>query len=245
MSILAQSIVRNRLLALLSPADFRLIEHSLEPLQWQRGDSLVEPDQRCDYVYFPETAIVSIIVILSQGRKIEVGLYGRDGVGPTSLILGSDQTPHRHFVQVEGCGFRLGRQALADAMALSSSFRALLLRYCDYFTIQTSVTALSNGSSLITERLARWLLMCHDRVDGDHLNLTHDFLALMLGVRRSSVTDAIHILEGELIIRAARSHIEIRNREKLERVAVDSYGLPEAAYERLVGPLRPSSELGA
>jgi hypothetical protein len=108
-----------------------------------------------------------------------------------------------------------------------------------------SFTALSNGSNVIGERLARWLLMSHDRVDGDDLNLTHDFLALMLGVRRSSVTDAIHILEGEHCIRAMRGHIHVRDRAKLEQVAGPSYGQPEAAYKRLFGPSRPPGQLAA
>jgi CRP-like cAMP-binding protein len=237
MSTVAQANVRNRLLALLPPDDFGSIVHALEPVGWHRGDVLVEADQPCDHAYFPEAGVASIVAVLPEGRRIEVGLYGRDGFGPIALALGSDQTPHEHLMQVEGRGFRVRRQALLDAMALSSSFQAMLLRYCEFFTIQTSVTALSNGSSGIGQRLARWLLMCHDRVDGDDLALTHDFLAVMLGVRRSSVTDAIHVMEGEHTIKATRAHIQIRDREKLKLAACDSYGPPEAAYERLIGPL--------
>jgi hypothetical protein len=179
---------------------------------------------------------------MSHGQKLEIGIYGRDGFGPTSLPLGADQTPYQHLIQVEGSGFRISRRALLDAIEECPSLRKHLLHYCEFAAIQAGFTALSNSSGLIGERLARWLLMYHDRVDGDDLALTHDFLSVMLGVRRSSVTDAIHVLEGDLIIKATRANIRIRDRERLEQTAGDNYGPVEAAYERLIGPLRARSE---
>ncbi len=154
-----------------------------------------------------------------ENRKLEVGIYGRDGVGPTSSILGVDQTPHQHIIQMEGHGFLIAVETFVSILRQSTIFSALLMRYIQAFTIQTGYTALSNGSGVIGERLARWLLMCHDRVDGDDLPITHEFLGIMLGVRRSGVTDAIHILEGVNIIRATRGKIQVLDRERLEETA--------------------------
>jgi CRP-like cAMP-binding protein len=117
--------------------------------------------------------------------------------------------------------------------------RALLLRYAHVFMVQVAATALADGRYSIEQRLARWLLMCHDR-NGDDLALTHEFLALMLGVRRPGVTESLHILEGERMIKAQRGLITILDRQKLEARAGDSYGTPEAEYERLIGPFRRS-----
>jgi hypothetical protein len=124
-------------------------------------------------------------------------------------------------------------------MAASSSLHQRLLRFVQTFMIQTAQTALANGSHLLEERLARWLLMCHDRVDGDALFTTHEFLSLMLGVRRAGVTEALKVLEDRGLISTKRSQVTVLDRVKLEAVAGDSYGVPEAEYARLFGlPLR-------
>ena len=113
----------------------------------------------------------------------------------------------------------------------------MLLRFVHIFMSQTAHTALVNGRSIVVERLARWLLMCQDRIDGDEVTITHDFLSTMLGVRRSSVTDALHLLESNQLIKAERGRIKILNREKLEATAGSAYGVPEAEFRRLLGPL--------
>jgi CRP-like cAMP-binding protein len=124
-------------------------------------------------------------------------------------------------------------------MEASPSLKALLLRWVQVLMIQTAQSALANGRYTIQERLARWLLMCHDRLDGDDLPLTHEFLSLMLGVRRSGVTEALHVLEGVKIVRTSRGRIHILDREKLEEIAGDCYGLSEAEYAKLIGlPLK-------
>lgn len=128
--------------------------------------------------------------------------------------------------------------AFQGAVAQSASLRTLLLRFAQVLGIQTAYTALSNAVHHVDERLARWLLMAHDRVDGESLGLTHEFMSIMLAVRRPSVTTALHVLEGNGFIRSERSCVIIRNRAALEEFAGDSYGVPEAEYERLIGPMR-------
>jgi CRP-like cAMP-binding protein len=232
-----RKLVRNRLLSLLSDADYALVQPYLEPTLFKRAEVLAEPNEPNVNLHFLESGIASQIAMTAENR-LEVGLYGRDGVGPTSNILGVDRTPHELIIQVEGHGFLIEATTLIAILDRSPAFRALIMRYIQAFTVQTNYTALSNGSSVIGERLARWLLMCHDRIDGDDLPLTHEFLGIMLGVRRAGVTDAMHLLEGVNIIRATRGHIHILDREKLEDTAGDSYGIPEAEYRRLIGPLK-------
>jgi CRP-like cAMP-binding protein len=235
---LTQSSVHNRLLAKLCPEDFDLLQRSLEPVTLNRGDVLITPHQPIEHVHFLEAGITSIIANTAGGRRIEIGLTGRDGLAGTPVLLGVDSTPHETFMQIGGSGLKIETERLRQAIRQRSSLHSLLLRYVQAFTIQTSHTALSNGSHRIEERLARWLLMCHDRVDGDDLALTHEFIALMLGVRRASVTEALNILEEREIIQANRGNVVVLDRLRLEETAGDSYGVPEAEYERLIGSFR-------
>jgi CRP-like cAMP-binding protein len=236
--LLDQADCRNRLLALMPPADFALLAPDLEALDLPKGFVAAEADNVFEHVYFLETGLMSIIATSPEGQAIEAGLYGRDGMGPIPAVLGSDRTSHRSLAQVPGDGHRIGRAALVRAMEQSASLRDLLLRFVQVMNTQTMFTALSNAVHPINERLARWLLMCHDRHDSDEIPLTHEFLSLMLAVRRPSVTTALHVLEGNRFIRAERGHITIRNRTALEEFAGDGYGKPEAEYERLIGPWR-------
>lgn len=171
-------------------------------------------------------------------RRLEVGIYGREGMGSTAILLGDNQSPHEHFIQMAGSGFRLPADILLSAIKQSPSLNILLLKSLRCFQLQISQTALSNGNYSLNERLARWLLMCHDRVDGDEIKITHEFLGVMLAVRRSGVTLALQTFEGAKIIHAQRGCVIIRDRAMLEDIAGGSYGPAEAAYERLIGPLR-------
>jgi len=227
----------NRLLNQMSDADFAMIEPDFEYRALKRGDIIAQPNEPIYDVWFPTSGIASQIAITQENRKLEIGIFGREGFCPTCPALGVDRSPHEIIIQVEGEGARISAKILSAAIERSASLRALLLRYIQAAIVQIGFTALSNGDGVISERLARWLLMCHDRIDGDDLHLTHDFLSVMLGVRRSGVTDAIHRLEGVNIIRATRGNIRILDRERLEETAGESYGVPETEYKRLIGPL--------
>ncbi len=229
-----QSSLRNRLLRALSPEDFALLGPHLEQVALPKRQVLIEPDQPIEHVTFPESGVASVVALGSDRRPVEIGIVGWEGLVGPSVILGVDRTPHQSFFQMDGAGYRIATAHLVRALEASSTLHALLLRYIHVLTVQTAATAMSNGDSVLSERLARWLLMCHDRVDGDELALTHEFLSLMLAVRRPGVTEAIHLLEGAAIIRARRAHITILDRERLEETAGDSYGVPEAEYQRLI-----------
>ncbi len=236
---ISQPTLHNRLLRALSADDFGLVQPHLREVALKQGDVLIEPNEPIEHVHFPEHGISSIVTTTAhEGRRIEVGIYGREGMSGTSLVLGADRTPHEHFYQVAGSALVIGADELGGAIRQSASLNRLLLRYVQAFQVQIAYTALSNGTYTIEERLARWLLMCHDRLPGDQIELTHDVMAMMLAVRRSGVTVATQVLEASRIIKAERGRITVLDREKLEEVADDNYGAPELEYERLIGPWR-------
>lgn len=229
-----QSTVRNRLLKALSPADFALLQPHLELVATELSQSLIKPNLPVKQLFFPEAGFGSITT-QGSGGKVEVGIIGREGlIGAIPLLLGSDRTPHDHFIQSAGEMLSISAQALCAATNQSRSLHKLLLRYIQVQYVQTAQTAFVNATYTIEVRLARWLLMCQDRLDGDELRLTHEFLSLMLGVRRPSATMAIQALEGYSLIKARRGRLTILNREAMEELADDGYGLPEAEYARLI-----------
>ncbi|GEP10015.1 hypothetical protein MMMDOFMJ_1935 [Methylobacterium gnaphalii] len=229
---------KNNLLSALAADDATWLEAHLEPVTLPLGTVIVEPDQPIAHAYFIEEGLCSVVSRQVGGGRVEIGLFGRDGVSGTALLLGADRIPHEIFLQVAGRGHRITAEVLKRATERSSGFRDLLLRYTQTYLIQIAQTALANAAAPAEERLARWLLMYHDRQDGDDLSVTHDFLSMMLGVRRPTVTVAIHILEGAGLVRARRGRITVLDRQGLEDAAGESYGAAEAEYERLIGPLR-------
>ena len=235
--MLDQFTVRNRLLAQLVPSDFARLAPLLEFMDLDRDYVLFTPNQPIEHVYFIESGMVSVVAEKADGRSIEVGVFGRDGMGATSVLLGSDRTPHHQYMQIAGSGFRLRTEDFLRVVEQSATLRIIMLRFVHVFMTQTAQSALVNGSSIIEERLARWVLMCQDRLDSMEFPITHDFLSMMLGVRRSSVTEAIHLLEADLLIKATRGNIKILDRDRLVRAAGASYGVPEDEYRRLLGPL--------
>ena len=237
MPFINQTSLRNRLLRHLSPEDFALLAPHLEPVDLPKDYVLSEPHQPFEYAFFFERGLASIIATSTERQLVETGIYGRDGFGPTGLAMGVRHSPYRSIVQVPGEGHRLPAGALREAIAASRTLHDLLLRFTYALSVQTAYTALSNAAHPVDERLARWLLMCHDR-SGDEIALTHDFLSIMLAVRRPSVTTALHVLEGNRFIRTSRGMVVIRDRPALEEFAGDAYGQPEAEYARLIGPLR-------
>lgn len=239
MSPLKQISVANHLLRTMSAEDFEILVPDLEALDLPRDLILFKPQQAISDVYFIESGIVSVVAQRRDGGLVEAGIYGRDGLGDIGIILAADRSTHQNFVQVAGSGFRIEAAALMLAVRGSLGLQQLLLHYAHVFMIQVSQTALSNGSDVISERLARWLLMCNDRIDGE-IPITHKFLSIMLGVRRASVSDNIRMLERRQMIRSRHGSITVLDRAGLEHLAGISYGLPEAEYRRLIGSVKPS-----
>jgi CRP-like cAMP-binding protein len=233
-----QDGLRNHLLTCLSAEDFRRLAGDLEPCRFGLGEVLYRAGEVPTHAWFPEEGVGSLIATSPEGHRVESGLFGRDGFTAVGLVMDAPISPYDGIMQVPGHGWRIEAKSLRAAIVESLTLRDMLLRYAHALSIQITYTALSNSVHPIDERLARWLLMCHDRIVGQELELTHEFLSLMLAVRRPSVTTAIHVLEGNGFIRSERRCITIRNRAALEEFAGDAYGRPEEEYRRLLGPFQ-------
>ncbi|MGH7004926.1 MAG: Crp/Fnr family transcriptional regulator [Alphaproteobacteria bacterium] len=227
--------LQNRLLPLLSAADYGSLELNLEFLDLPLRFVLEEPHKPITHVYFIDRGFASVVAASrTMKRKIEIGLIGREGMSGTAVVMGNHRSPNATYMQAAGSGQRIRTDRFRAAVEASSSLHHLFLRFAQTFMIQTSQTAIANGQSKLEERLARWILMADDRLDGNVLPLTHEFLSLMLGVRRAGVTVALHTLEGRGQIKSARSLITVIDRRALEKTAGESYGVTETEYARLM-----------
>jgi CRP-like cAMP-binding protein len=226
---LTRSATRNLILKRLSEADFALLEPHLESIDLPLRMTLETRNKRVEYVYFPERGLASVVANGSGKPGIEVGVIGREGMTGVSLVLGNgDRVPNETYMQMEGHGQRIRAEAMREAIDQSNALHRQLLHFVHAFLTQTTRTALANGRSKIEERLARWLLMACDRADGDELRLTHEFLSIMLGVRRSGVTTALQELERRSLITHKRSTITIIDRKALEKASNGAYLTPYA-----------------
>jgi CRP-like cAMP-binding protein len=225
----------NHLLSSLSEADRAALQPHLERIEMQVRTLIETPNRQIDYVYFPENGIVSVVVSGPKGREIEVGMIGRDGMTGLSVLLGDGRAINKTFVQIAGLASRIGAKTLRTEFETRASMQQSFLRYAQAFLLQTANTALANGRATLQERLARWLLMCLDRMDTNAIPLTHDFLALMLGVRRAGVTETLGDLQRQGFVRCARGEIVVVDRAGLEKIAGGLYGIPEAEHVRLTG----------
>lgn len=232
----------NLLLNTMSAEDRALLAPYLERVDLPRRQVLVAANRPVDHVYFPEGGVVSIVAEMRESGPVEAGVFGREGVSATFLLLGTDRCPHDSFVQVEGgTALRLPTERYLAAIGASETLRTVLLRYVQTVLVQTAQSMATNALYRMEARLARWLLMCHDRVEGDEIALTHEFMGMMIAAQRSGVTITLHTLEGAGMIRAERGRVFIRDRAKLEEVAGDAYGMPEAEYRRRIAPFGRTS----
>ncbi len=230
-----QTSFRNRLLTALPPEVFAGLAPFVERIDLPLRHRLVDANVPTTEFVFLESGLGSVVASSNDNESVEVGHVGPEGVSGAHLFLGTDTSPNRTFMQVAGSGARVPAPVLLDLVARSEPVRNFFLGYLHSCEIQMAQSALANARYNMNERLARWLLMCHDRLDGNDLSLTHEFLALMLGVRRSGVTNEIHVLEGLNVIHATRGNVRIIDRGKLEEIAGGCYGVAEAEYERLMG----------
>ena len=226
---------RNQLLAAMSASDFASLQPHLQPVAMELLKEMERPNRRIDTVYFMEAGIASVVAVQPDETQIEVGLIGREGMSGIAVVLGGDQSPHATYIQVAGEGQRIATKELRKAMTASESLRGLLLKFAQVFMVQTAHTAIANARAHIDQRLARWLLMAHDRTCDKVLPLTHEFLSLMLGVRRAGVTEAVQSLKRQKLIDTRRNQIVLHDRKGIERIARGSYGVPEKEYRRLIG----------
>ena len=228
------SMASNRILGSLARGDRELLEPHLEPVTLKFRQRLELADHKIVSIYFIEAGLASVVTLAASGRRrAEVAVLGREGMTGVAIVLGVDRSPHETVVQIEGHGRCIGASVLLGLMQKSRSLATCLMRYAHVLAVQAGQMALANAQGHLEERLARWLLMAHDRLDGDELHLTHELLSFMLGVRRSGVTTALHELEKSGLIATTRGCVTILNRRGLEASANGLYGVPEAEFERL------------
>jgi CRP-like cAMP-binding protein len=232
-----RSSFSNVLLRSLGADEFQSVLARLERVWIEQDQMVIRAGQPIEYVYFPETGFVSTTASTAADGRTEVGITGREGMIGVPLVLGTDRTPHESFVQAgRVMASRIGATEFRELLAEVEPLRALLLRYTQALLIQSAHSIVSNARHRIETRLSRWLLMCHDRSESDEINLTHDFMSMMIAAQRTGVTLCLHMLEGAGMIRSRRARVTILDRPRLEALAGDAYGVAEAEYRRLIGP---------
>ena len=229
----------NRLLAALPDADWQRWLPQLEWVAMPLGQVLHESGATLNHVYFPTTAIVSLLYVMENGASAEIAVVGHEGVAGVSLFMGGGSTPSRAVVQSAGEGFRLKSQALKEEFNQAGPVMHLLLRYTQALITQMAQTAVCNRHHTLDQQLCRWLLLSMDRLDGNELVMTQELIANMLGVRREGVTDGALKLQKQGLIRYARGHITALDRPGLEARSCECYAVVKKEYDRLL-PARPT-----
>jgi CRP-like cAMP-binding protein len=225
----------NHLLAALPPDAYeRLLPH-LEPISFALGEVVYESGGQMRYVYFPTTSHISLLYTMIDGSTAEMGLVGQEGVVGIALFMGGETTPNRAMVQGGGAAYRMKASAMLDEFKRGGEFQHLLLRYTQALITQISQTAVCNRLHTVEQRLCRWLLMTHDLAQTDELQMTHEFISNMLGVRREGVTVAAQRLQEMRMISYVRGHIQILDRDQLLTHVCECYQVVKNEHARLLG----------
>lgn len=227
-------VKKNGLLAALPEGDLQRWISKFEEVDLPLGHVLYEPGVTITHVYFPTTAIVSLLYVLENGGSAEIAVVGNEGVVGIALFMGGDSTPNRAVVQSAGKGLRLGARALTEEFNRAGQVLHLLLRYTQALIAQMSQTAVCNRHHELDQQLCRWLLLSLDRLPGDDLVMTQELIANMLGVRREGVTEAATKLQAAGLIRYARGHIKVLDRKRLEARSCECYAVVKNEYDRLL-----------
>jgi CRP-like cAMP-binding protein len=226
----------NQLLRALPPADYALLVPHLRRVTMASGEIISKPHARPRHAYFPETAVLSLIIVMADGAAVEAATVGNEGVAGLSALLGEGEMSTQCLAQIAGDAQRLPVLALAAAVAKSAALDALLRCYAQAFINQLAQSVACNRLHTIDQRCARWLLMTHDRIGGgDAFDLTQEFLSFMLGVRREGVSAASRSLQELGIIRYRRGHISVLDRPALERASCECYAETRSDYAQLFG----------
>ena len=225
---------RNRLLAALPVADWQRLLPQLEPVEMPLGQVLCESGCVPTHVYFPTTAIVSLLYVMENGASAEIAVVGNEGVVGVSVFMGGGSTPSRAVVQSAGHGFRIKGQTIKNEFNQSPPVLYLLLRYTQALITQMAQTAACNRHHSVDKQLCRWLLLSLDRLSGNEIIMTQELIANMLGVRREGVTEAALKLQESGLIRYARGHITVLDRKGLEQRTCECYATVKKEYDRLL-----------
>jgi CRP-like cAMP-binding protein len=225
--------LENMILAALPPREHRYLRRHLEFVPLRSGHILWEPNQPIESVYFPNSGMVSFVVVMRNGATVEVGMTGREGFVGAPVVLGARDAPVRAIVQIEGSGYRIESDLLQQILSRTPQLEQMLCRYAHAHAMQVAQTAACNRLHQVPGRLARWLAMSYDRTGSDLLPLTQTFLGQMLGCRRSTVTAAVGSLQHAGIVRSGRHQVRILNRTELQRRACECYPVMRGLCESI------------
>lgn len=230
----AEAWVGNRLLARLPADEFELLRPHLERVRHTHGDPLIRPGEPVRLVHFPVNCLASLVAVMQDGATVESGAVGREGMVGIPVLLADGVTPMQTLVQVPGEAYAVRASVVKELFERGGAFQKLFYRYVHTLFVVASQTAACNRLHRIDARLCRWLLMSADGVGAEDLRLTQEFLAVMLGVRRAGVSEAIGEMESAGLVRHSRARIEILDRRRLERAACECYRIVRDEYERLL-----------
>lgn len=225
---------QNHLLSVLPAAEYARLLPDLESVTLALGQTLVEPDSRMHHVYFPTTAIVSLLCLMEDGASAEIAVVGNEGIVGVSLFMGGETTPSRAVVQSAGQAYRLRGQRLKDEFYRAGPTQRLLLRYTQALLTQMAQTAVCNRHHSLDQQLCRWLLLSLDCLPSNELVMTQELIANMLGVRREGVTEAAGKLQKAGLIKYHRGHIDVLDRAGLEARACECYAVVKKECDRLL-----------
>jgi CRP-like cAMP-binding protein len=221
---------RNRLLAALPSRHLKRLMQELEHIPYQGGEVLIDAEAPLDQVYFPESGVISMVAVYADGSSIETATVGREGCTGVQAIFGAKRSTARLLVQIPGSATRMPRASFRGAIQSMPSFRSLLETYAEAFLEQVMVSAACNGAHDLKQRLSRWLLMMHDRSDGDTLPITQDLLATVLGVQRPTITIAARELESKGLIKRGRRQLTIVSRGGLIEESCQCYQMVRKGF---------------
>ena len=231
---------QNKLVAALSDPVRKRVQRNLQPVFMALGEALYESGVKLDHVYFPTTSIVSLLYVMASGASAEIAIVGNDGLVGVALFMGGESTPSRAVVQSEGWAYRLNGQLLKEEFERGGAMQHLLLRYTQALLTQMAQTAVCNRHHSIDQQLCRWLLLRLDRLASDELTMTQELIANMLGVRREGVTEGALKLQQAGLIRYARGHISVLDRNGLQKRSCECYAVVKKEYDRLL-PQTPAA----
>jgi len=223
----------NNILAALPGSKFEKFANKLREVPLKSGHVLYEPEDHIEHVYFPTEGIISLLTAFGDGGTVEAGVIGREGMLGTAVVMGAKTTPHQALVQAEGNALKMAARDLKAVVAKDGLLLDLLLHFTNALFTQVAQTAGCNRAHTLEQRLARWLLLTHDRVQQNEFALTQDFLSRMLGVRRAGVSVAANTLREKRVIDYRRGKVIVLDRSGLEDASCECYSIVKAEYDRL------------
>jgi CRP-like cAMP-binding protein len=231
---IAQDTIQNRILELLPVEEYERIAPHLEEIRMKLGDIISRPDEQIEYVYFPKRGIISVCAVMRDGSQVEVGVIGNEGMCGLPVLFDTKTVPLQSMVQIPDGAVRIRSEAFRREIEYCPQLRQSLMHYAQAFYIQAAQTAACNRLHPLDGRLARWMLMCQDRIQSDLLPLTHEVMSIMLGVRRAGVSVAANKLRVDGLIDYQRGLIRIVDRSGLEAFTCECYGVIRKAFDRFL-----------